>query len=859
MNFEISCRLKKAFLVLGCFASSVFVANAQYSVRGLVVDSETNEPLPFVSILSECGTENAMSDVAGVYSVNLGDKNECTFTFVCVGFESLTKTFTLSHTENIIDVYLNPISEELEEVTIEKTKFTRPENTVTTSISTLNTKQLELKNNVTLDKALESVPGLVIVDSEPQMRGGSGFSSGMGSRVMVMLDDMPMLRADAGRPAWNFIPMEDVEQIDIHKGAASVLYGSSALNGAINVHTAYPREKPVTKINVHAGIYNKPGTALVTASQLGSKGSLILNDAVHTDRTSWNRKVAPIEFGMSAFHARKSGNWDLVFGAEFVNDPGYIGPELPIKATENKKKIARGKYEMRGRINAAARYNFKRVKGLSLSMSGNAMYSDNGQAFFWMNGNQDMYRTYPGSLTYYDDVMAYFDPVLKYVSTTAGLHTFRNRVFYSNNMAESPSNPIDQTTRSVMVYDEYQYKQTYQKLGRLTLTAGIVSQYVYANGNVFTGNVENVGKTGTSSQTSENFSVYAELEKELWNKVTAQAGVRYELYKINNITEHKPIFRAGLNYHPIQGTNIRLSWGQGYRPPTIGERYITTRVGDYGFYPNPNLKSETSWNLELGIKQFYQFGKFQGFVDIAGYYQKYHNYCEINLDNWASSTNNDISTFGFMFVNTGDATVPGVDISWTGQHKVGKNFEYMFMLSYNYCLPKTDNQDETYYQFVNPKDGMVRRELNYRNTSSDDSTGLLKYRIQHLAKFDFDMKCWKRWDIGITMKYYSQMKNIDTYFYQYDISNPAWGEEGNRFLASIYSMNENGGLPFDGCINERVLNRYGVLLFDARVGYNFGVFKVALVGTNLLNKIYTMRPMAVEQPRKVTLQFSVRL
>ena len=105
---------------------------------------------------------------------------------------------------------------------------------------------------------VDKLPGVAVVDNEPQIRGGSGFSSGMGSRVLIRLDDIPFLRPDAGRPMWSFIPMEDVKSIEVYKGASSVLFGSSALTGAINVLTAYPSMTPKTKITLHAGIYDNP-------------------------------------------------------------------------------------------------------------------------------------------------------------------------------------------------------------------------------------------------------------------------------------------------------------------------------------------------------------------------------------------------------------------------------------------------------------------------------------------------------------------------------------------------------------------------------------------------------------------------
>ena len=96
------------------------------------------------------------------------------------------------------------------------------------------------------------------MDNEPQMRGGSGFSSGMGSRVMIMMDEMPVLRVDAGRPAWNLIPMENIEQIEVLKGAAWFCMVHRLFTGAITCEQLTPKDKPQTKAIVRNGFYSRP-------------------------------------------------------------------------------------------------------------------------------------------------------------------------------------------------------------------------------------------------------------------------------------------------------------------------------------------------------------------------------------------------------------------------------------------------------------------------------------------------------------------------------------------------------------------------------------------------------------------------
>ena len=51
------------------------------------------------------------------------------------------------------------------------------------------------------------------------------------------------------------IPLENVEQVEVIKGASSVLYGSSALNGIINIRTARPGLTPKTRFMAYVGVY----------------------------------------------------------------------------------------------------------------------------------------------------------------------------------------------------------------------------------------------------------------------------------------------------------------------------------------------------------------------------------------------------------------------------------------------------------------------------------------------------------------------------------------------------------------------------------------------------------------------------
>ena len=129
---------------------------------------------------------------------------------------------------------------------------------------------------------------------------------GAGTRVQVLVDDMPLISGDAGQAQWSLISTENINQVEIIKGASSALYGSSALNGVINIRTAYPTDKPETKINFHTGIYH---------------------DAKRQSLNWWGDEHRNIK-GLDFLHKQKIGNLDLVVGGFILDDDGYRYDEV---------------------------------------------------------------------------------------------------------------------------------------------------------------------------------------------------------------------------------------------------------------------------------------------------------------------------------------------------------------------------------------------------------------------------------------------------------------------------------------------------------------------------------------------------
>ncbi|MEY2764666.1 MAG: hypothetical protein RLZZ205_1090, partial [Bacteroidota bacterium] len=226
---------------------------AVFIIQGSFRDSShLQESIPGVTISN--GEEGVRSDLNGNFQFGLPEGNH-QLTIKCIGYHDKFLTIqNLKENRNIGVIFLTEKSMDFKQLVISAGKFQQDIANVTMSMEVIQPRLLQDKNVTSLEDGLQQVPGVIIVDDEPQIRSGSGYSFGAGSRVQVLIDDIPILSGDAGKASWAFMPMENIAQLEIIKGASSVLYGSSALSGVIHFRTAYPTATPKTKLQIWSGI-----------------------------------------------------------------------------------------------------------------------------------------------------------------------------------------------------------------------------------------------------------------------------------------------------------------------------------------------------------------------------------------------------------------------------------------------------------------------------------------------------------------------------------------------------------------------------------------------------------------------------
>ncbi|HRO76107.1 MAG TPA: TonB-dependent receptor [Crocinitomicaceae bacterium] len=804
-------------LIVSLFLTTLAFGQKGY-LKGVVYEKATNETVigAVIKNINDLSV-GTVTDEFGNYFFELAPGK---YKFTCGSIDLGSETFEVVIKENdttFHDITLSSVSSVIETVVVSSSKYEQKLEEQIVSMEVLKPKVLENKNATTIDGAIETTGGVSIIDGDPQIRGGSGFTFGVGSRVLIVVDDLPLLSGDAGKPEWSYIPVENIEQIEIIKGASSVLYSSSAINGVINVRTAYPRSKPKTKINVSTGYYSKP----------------------KSPANNWYADTSYQGFtNINFLHSRKIKNWDFVVGGNFNVDQGYIGPAPQEKYKPEDLKIAlnlvdsfpvysnKDMLKVRGRVNFNLRHINKKVKGLTYGINGNAMYNKTTQAYAWLDDSAGLYKSYPGALFLMNQRMLNLDPYIKYMAENGVNHSLNTRVYFSDSKMSN-----NQEYSGTLYYAEYQAHKRFKSID-LSVVGGMVANLATSKSILY-------ATAGKPLNLNENYAAFVQIDKKMWHILNLSGGVRYEYFQTNkNRSEGIPIFRGGANLQVTKGTFLRMSAGQGFRYPTITEQFLLTRAGLFGSYANPDLKPEKSLSFEIGLKQGYKFGSLMGYVDVAAFYQKYTNTIEYLFGVW----NPKFTVAGFEFLNTGKSRVRGIDASIVGMTDEKKDFRVNYMVGYTYVDPKTLTPDFNYAEKMNSSGEPTGEYLNYNTTSEDSTKGMLKYRFNHMVKADLELE-YKKWAVGVGYRYYSKMQNID------------------KAIRDLEYMTETGNIFLDELKYTNFWESHnGQSIFDARVSYKLSdKHKFSVICNNFLNSAYSLRPLKIEAPRTTSIQYILTL
>ncbi len=719
-------------------------------IEGVVSDGKSGLVLPGAAVMYSEG-QGAFTSGDGRYrmAVPPGDiRLTCRF----VGYREEVITLRVSEGETVVvNILLFPTATEMERVVVSAGRVPQRVADLTVSMSLIRPESIAATHITDGQELLSRAPGVEVLDGQASIRGGSGYSYGAGSRVMVLIDGLPMLSADAGHVRWSALPLENLSQIEIIKGAASVMYGSSALNGLIHFRTAEATTDGVTGFYTETGIFGQPR------------------------RAAWKWWDSPRAFTtVSASHLQRYGNTEVGTGLLLHFNNGY-------------RRLNDDHY---GRFNLMVRKHNQKVKGLVYGFSLHAMHNRKREFILWEDGTKGALKQDPATAQMLHGTYLTLDPVVTWRRNARINHALRNRLQLTrNDFPEGGANNSDAGSW----YNEYQF--TYTASPQLSLHAG-ASQQASVVQSAFYG--DHTGWNGGAYVQTE----YAPVPRLKW-----VAGTRIEGNSLNGTFDRMvPLFRTGVNYRAADVTFLRASFGQGYRYPSIAEKYAATTLGAVQILPNPNIKPEAGWSTELGVKQGVGGKRVQGVVDLALFYSQNTDMIEFLFGIYPGAG------FGFRATNIEHSRVYGAEIEWMLQMPTGE---------INHTLAGG-------YVWMHP--------VEFNPMTGENTGQYLKFRRKHSFTFNLTSS-YKQIDLSIHASVRSPILDIDQVFLD-----PTTREDLLPGFYDYWLSHNQSYATIDATIEYR-LNKH---------------YKVSVALRNLTNTEYMGRPGDIRPHRHLSIRFAGR-
>lgn len=973
----------KKKIAVSLLALSMASSALAEKVEGFVYDKDNNEPMIGVTVSCKVNgqVKGTVTDIDGKYSLDIPE-GSTSLNFSFMGYEAQNVPIIVERQKGFKgNVYMAQVSTDLDAVVVSAGRYEQKLSDLTVSMNVLKAADITKNSPSDIKATLNNTSGVDVTDKQPSIRGGSGWTYGVGSRCLIMVDGMSILSPAGGEINWNAVPMENIAQVEVMKGASSVLYGSSALNGLINVRTSRPSIDPTTRINMYMSIYNSPKNEdyVWYDKRFWKEGAYHVEPFLRKTLFSGIRN--PMSDGIDISHERRIGNVDVTAAVNLFTDEGY----------------KKGGYNKRVRAAAGVTYYSPKIKGMNFGFNTNFLSTEAADAFLWRS-DKAPYEQSPLANMARQTNEFYFDPQFTYHDYDRGMmHKLRGRFYTSasninseatdKNISEilenmgtdyealakdvqqivtkvQAKNPnfaglVDQSDFSAItdmynilseVYPDVKVNKitglvAKMLIGGLTpenISDGVTAikqignkyfpnassadyvdliAWAMAKGTLPTSlnavipialnevlnngkqeqerlkdpdrvddyyldyqfskefgsqNTLTVGATyehvyslaeTSGTHHSDNAALYVQYDDKFFDKLNLSVGGRFEYYRVDDAKKEsetdifgvkipvKPVFRGGLNYQVAKGTFIRGSFGQGYRYPSITEKFVRKDIGGIGAYPNMDLKAESGYNVELGIKQGYKVGNVKGFVDMAAFYTEYKDMIEFRIglfnnnapytyiDNLAQVLtilqNGDMLGIGAQFYNVNNARIYGAEVNFSGIWDITSKTNLMFNVGYVYTEPI-----DVDYKDINAVEAGYTDPLQMKQKSN--TSKYLKYRQKHSLKGSLDLT-YDRYSIGTSMTWKSKTLAVDYFMVdERDKENP----DVMDYVRSMLFGDLQGYW-------ERNNKGYFVQDLRASVQITKGV-KVMGIISNLWNKEYSTRPMDISQPRTYTLQLEAK-
>lgn len=538
----------RAFSFVLLLVGSASLSLGQVTMRGRVVQETEGAGIPGVIIREYGSSAMTRSNEEGDFEIVLSSQ-DALISFRILGFDPLDEV-RLADVPVVGGRYTVSMKERpigMKETVVTAGRRAQSLMDVPVSVTTVKADALVGRSGLTLEEPLRFVSGVNIMDDQINIRGSSGYSRGVGSRVLLLFDGIPLLTGDTGEIIWEVIPLDLVERVEIVKGAGSALYGSSALGGVINIIPSTPPDGTRFHGALSQGVYQQPTFP----------------------EWRWSGRERMQTTAKAIVSVRRT-DWHSVFSVSGMMDESH-------------------------RLNDAThRYSFFNRSTFSVgqeshvSLSGHYVHRRGGNFFWWKSLSAPLEPPDDYRSRRVESDRGFLHAGYRTFLSPTSFVTARVQ-YYRNKWSDLDAGVLSTTSSSDRWNTEVQW--TNEVSVDWNVIAGATAFIDRVESNIF------------GTHPGGGAAVFVQNDYSGIQNLTVSGGLRYDWQRVSVLPGNAHLDpRLGLTYRLGPATSLRASLGTGYRYPSIGEVYtsIQTGFGGVNVVPNPKLKAEKSLSMEVG-------------------------------------------------------------------------------------------------------------------------------------------------------------------------------------------------------------------------------------------------------------------